>query len=39
MKVKAPKSKMQLVNVLKLRKSEHHRFVLGYLYHKSADKS
>ena len=31
-------SKMKLFNVLKLRKCETHRFVLGYFYYKYADK-
>jgi hypothetical protein len=39
MKAKARNSKIKLFNVVKLRKCENHRFVLGYFYYKSADKS
>jgi len=39
MKTKAQNSKMKLFNVVKLRKCENHRFVLGYFYYKYADKS
>ena len=39
MKTKARNSKMKLFNFANLRKCENHRFVLGYFYYKSADKS
>jgi hypothetical protein len=39
MKAKARKSKMKIFNVVKLRKCENHRFMLGYFYYEYADKS